>query len=227
MAAHGKLTWRSFGSRVCIYWIHSVTLRNFLFSKIKEQFPEDFFCLFKVSETKWWADAWVILMLLCDWILLWSFKCTKPLSVSPASGIAQAVCWEGAPSCAGPPVCAAGSFNTALGEQAEHLGPHFPLQKWMLKDDVTRVLPWLFLQVFSFVFITTTPPPPPNLQCSCIIGLEHGLTWPYRQYELRTLDTINIVVFPPFASLRLWLHIYFLWWNGKCTLKRLLNDLSK
>lgn len=81
------------------------------------------------------------------------------------------------------------SFNTALGEQAEHLGPHFPLQEWMLKDDVTRVLPWLFLQVFSFVFITTTAPFP-NLQCSCIIGLEHSLTWLYRQDELRTLDTI-------------------------------------
>lgn len=51
------------------------------------------------------------------------------------------------------------------------------LQKWMLKDDVTRVLPWLFLQLFSFVCVTTTPPPPPpNLQCSCIIGLERSLT---------------------------------------------------
>lgn len=161
MAARGKLTWRSFGSRACVYWIHSVTLRNFLFSKIKEQFPEDFFCLFKVPETKWWADAWIILMFLCDWILLRSFKYTNPLSVSPASGIAQGVCGEGAPSCAGPPVCASGSFNTALGEQAEHLGPRFPLQKWVLKDDVTRVLPSLFFASFLFCVHYNHSPPSP------------------------------------------------------------------
>lgn len=136
------------------------------------------------------------------------------------------VCGEGAPSCAGPPVCAAGSFNTALGEQAEHLGPHFPLQKWMLKDDVTRVLPWLFLQVFSFVFVAITPPVP-NLQCSFIIGLEHSLTWLYREYELRMLDTINIVVFPLFAFLGLWLRICFLWRNGKCALHKLLLNFSR
>lgn len=72
------------------FWIKSLYLLDtfsdseefFLFSKIKEQCPKDFFCLFKVSETKWWSDAWIILMVLCDWILLQSFKYTKPLSVS-------------------------------------------------------------------------------------------------------------------------------------------------
>lgn len=208
MAAHGKLTWRSFGSRVCIYWIHSVTLRNFLFSKIKEQFPEDFFCLLKVPETKWWADAWVILMFLCDWILLWSFECTKPLSVSPASGVAQAVCWEGAPSCSGPPCLCCWIFQHSPGRTGRASGASFPSAEMNVKGWCYKGVALTLFASFLFC-VHYNHSPHPNLQCSCIIGLEHGLTWPYRQYELRTLDTINIVVFPPFASLRLWLHFFF------------------
>lgn len=99
-------------------------------------------------------------------------------------------------------------FQHSPGRTGRASGASFPSAEMNVKGWCYKGVALTLFASFLFC-VHYNHSPHPNLQCSCIIGLEHGLTWPYRQYELRTLDTINIVVFPPFASLRLWLNFFF------------------
>lgn len=109
--------------------MHLVALKNFLLSKIKEVSKELTFTYFKFQKPNSGQmhvnnfDLSYGTELFCE-----LFRSLKPLTASPASGLAQDVCCGGALSRAGPPFCALASFNTALGEQAAHLGPLLPAE---------------------------------------------------------------------------------------------------